>query len=142
MRKDPLYFEYCMLLRKHWAGEIIFPLSKQHAYETVLHLGKIAAYVNEIATGGAISKATWTWLNKLPQTEFPNDIPDSLHAVAKEVLYELQKMKTDFEANAETLLVDGFTTTKSGRKRIREAYSSICKSLRKIREDDYKWKSS
>lgn len=127
MRVDWEFKMYLAEVRSYKEQGIEVPDSIHHTYETKAYIKDALMTLDRYADGNAVPKTGWEWFDRVDNITVWDDIPDHLAQKMKMAISEINKLKADLKENATEYLVDGYTVTKAGRKRIRATYEIINK---------------
>ena len=123
MRINRILKEYDEIKRLHEEKGEAFPEVVQNMYEEKLFIDTVWRTLNRFADGNAISKSGWQWISQMCEEECARSSPKEVAIV------ELQKLHCELMSEQESLLIDGHTLSKEGRKRLRKTCALIGKLL-------------
>lgn len=132
MRADPISVEYCRQVNKYNALGMPVPDSIENTYRVWQSIDQVQRTLCKYASDGAIPKLGWQWMGCFTNEVIPGDIPANLSEAARRAKEVIVSLKTDLTQKSEKYLIDGYTVTKAGRKRLRSASEEIrliCKEL-------------
>ena len=130
MRIDKILKEYMDIQCQHEEKGETLPETIKSIYEEKLFIGEVWRFLNRSADGNAISKSGWQRINQICEEENSNSDSKNL------VVAELRKLQREFLLESESLLKDGYTLTKEGRKRLRKCCDVIGELYRTSFEKD------
>lgn len=134
MRVTPITREYWKTKQQYEEQGLEIPPAITHIYETRMFLSHTLRTLDDYASGNAIPKAGWQWIDNLRHKPIPEDLPESPKQDVEQATGLILSMANELRQAPERYLVNNYTVTKEGRQRIRQAWLEISMILRKQRK--------
>lgn len=126
MRTSSVFKEYCDIKKYYDEKGIELPEEIKNEFETRIYIENIYLLLERCASGNAISKDEWKSLDMICKEKLEVIISDDLKIRFEKCIDEMKDLRRCLKEQ-DDLLLDGFTLTKKGRKRVRLASYTVGK---------------
>lgn len=131
MRLPTNYHEFISEKHKYDAQGISPPQSFYDTYLAQWIADSVWRSLDDYADGGALSKVGWEWFQRVKDISVPEQCSMEWKQCLNEVKSMVHKCHEDLLTNESVYFLDGYTLTKAGRKRIREAQLLVGQIIQK-----------